>query len=154
MKFNILAICIIGLPSPIWGNGQALIVIAMHGFSHDFLVQTPHLRGMASSGTWGTILPFLTKDTEPINLSLVTGVYPHQHGVGTNFFHDIHDGVLTKKDKEFFHFDPNLTPLFDVDPDRTYCVNWPGCQFSYNHHEPCKHAKEVRIESVKLKKIK
>ncbi len=71
-------------------TGRQVVILSMDGFRSDYLqrANTPHLDSMVRVGTSGRLRPSFPTLTFPNHYSLVTGLYPNNHGLVANRFID------------------------------------------------------------------
>lgn len=67
-----------------------LIVISIDAFRHDFIhrPESKSLRSLAKDGVYGAMIPQFPSFTFTNHYSLVTGLYPRDHGMVANRFYD------------------------------------------------------------------
>lgn len=95
-RFNLfLLIAIIGFASVAIGQQKAtppyVILISLDGFRHDYVEKfdTPHLKKLISQGVSAeAMLPSYPSKTFPNHYTIVTGMYPDNHGLVDNSFYD------------------------------------------------------------------
>ena len=82
-------------PSPAADEGQILVLISLDGFRWDYLdlVETPHLGALAARGVRAEgLIPVCPSKTFPCHYSIVTGLYPGNHGIISNDMFDAETG--------------------------------------------------------------
>lgn len=122
------------------GNSEnALVVIILNGFSHGYL-EKPNMKSLRDNGFRGKMYPSV-KESEPINYSIVTGLYPMQHGVVANHFHT-KEGELSYKDAKTYSFSSHVHPIWEENPTRTFCVNMRGSE------QKCVQSAKVSISQL------
>ena len=98
-------------------NGRKLVIISLDGFANDYL-SPQHFTGNTTlnltninhyfieNGAWinGGLIPIFPSKTYPSHYSIVTGMYPKDHGIVSNVFFDpiLNDtwDILTHKEDE------------------------------------------------------
>lgn len=145
-------------------NQQHVLLISIDGYRHDYtrLHQPGTLAGIASQSAKVTRLkPSYPTKTFPNHYTLVTGLYPHNHGIVSNKFYDPKkQRIYQLSDREavtdgsFYQGVPiwSLAAQQDV---RSATYFWPGSEAeiaghrpdywrTYQHHEPL----NIRVEQV------
>lgn len=116
-----------------------LLLVSLDGFRWDYCAlhpeETPNLRRLAREGVSAeALIPVFPSQTFAAHYSIVTGLYPAQHGIISNRFFDPELGV-------FFHYkipnslhDPRLwggEPIWitaEKQGRRSACYFWPGSE--------------------------
>jgi predicted AlkP superfamily pyrophosphatase or phosphodiesterase len=73
------------------GNGDTVVLIALDGFRWDYLSRPSavNLRALAERGVKAErLIPSFPSKTYPNHYTLVTGLYPQNHGIVANVIHD------------------------------------------------------------------
>ncbi|KAJ1507265.1 hypothetical protein HMI54_006852 [Coelomomyces lativittatus] len=122
--------------NPIKSGSSITLLISLDGFRPDYLSweRTPTLMKLAQTGIVAEyLIPSFPTLTFPNHYSLVTGLYPSQHGIVSNVFYDPH------LNRTFNYTDPASTsdpswwggePIW-VTAERQGCItgilHWVGC---------------------------
>jgi predicted AlkP superfamily pyrophosphatase or phosphodiesterase/predicted Na+-dependent transporter len=87
----VLAVLMAGAVQPVDGAADSvepiLILVSLDGFRWDYLdlVETPNLRRLAAGGVRAkSLIPVFPSKTFPSHYSIVTGLYPGNHGIISN----------------------------------------------------------------------
>jgi phosphonoacetate hydrolase len=86
------------------------LVILIDGFAPEYLEQSdmPNLKRMCREGACKTGRSVIPSVTNVNNASLVTGSFPEQHGITTNFFHDPKAGQSVEMESSEFLRRPTI----------------------------------------------
>ena len=85
------------------GESHTVILISIDGFRADYLTQedSPHLLELANQGVHAEYLePVFPSKTFPNHYSIITGLYPANHGIISNSMYDPELGVFRLSDRE------------------------------------------------------
>jgi predicted AlkP superfamily pyrophosphatase or phosphodiesterase len=94
-----------GHPSPaqkIEDLRPTVVLVSIDGFRPDYLDRTPspNLHKLAESGVRGSLIPCFPSKTFPNHYSIVTGLYPAEHGIVANTFEDAQLGTFKLSDHD------------------------------------------------------
>lgn len=115
-----------------------VVLVSIDGFSWDYLEKgyypTPTLDGFRAKGVTGKLYPQFPTKTFPNHYSIITGLYPENHGIVGNVFWDpvmrktfsLSDSVAMK-DPEWWGGDP-LWNLANRSGMITASYFWPGSE--------------------------
>jgi predicted AlkP superfamily pyrophosphatase or phosphodiesterase len=142
------------------GNKPYVILISFDGFRWDYLDRglTPNLNKLADKGVRALSLrPAFPSKTFPNHISLITGMYPDNHGIIGNYFKD------TIKHKEYSLGDTAavkepfwyLGEAFWETAERNGIITasyfWPGSEISLDYRRPTYYEKYDHNRSYREK---
>jgi phosphonoacetate hydrolase len=89
---------------------RKVLVVLLDGFGPEYLAHSemPNLKRMAASGFHRTVNGLLPSVTNVNNASLVTGTFPDEHGITTNFYYDLKTGNSAEMKSPDFLLRPTL----------------------------------------------
>ena len=92
-------------------NTTPLVVVCLDGVSWDYIeaADTPFLDGMGREGVAATCMAMVPTVTNVNNASIITGAFPEEHGISTNWYYDPATGVEVYMDSSRFLTCPTLT---------------------------------------------
>ncbi len=132
---GLLAAC--STPPPPAASGP-VILISIDGFRWDYLQRhdAPTLRALAAGGVHATRLsPSFPSKTFPNHYTLVTGLYPQNHGIVANSFWDPADDAkfnMSKTEARWWQGGEPIWITAERQGVRSACFFWPGSE-SENH---------------------
>ncbi len=115
-----------------------VILISIDGFRWDYLQRhdAPTLRALAAGGVHATRLsPSFPSKTFPNHYTLVTGLYPQNHGIVANSFWDPADDAkfnMSKTEARWWQGGEPIWITAERQGVRSACFFWPGSE-SENH---------------------
>ncbi|MCU1283903.1 MAG: Phosphodiesterase [Acidobacteriales bacterium] len=79
-----------------------VLLVSIDGFRPDYLDRTPspNLHKLAAGGVLGSLIPCFPSKTFPNHYSIVTGLYPAEHGIVANTFEDARLGTFKLSDHD------------------------------------------------------
>lgn len=119
-----------------------LILISIDGFRWDYLQihEAPTLKRLAAGGVHATRLtPSFPSKTFPNHYTLVTGLYPQNHGIVANWFWDPGIGEMfnmTKLDEKWWAGGEPVWITAEKQGVRSACFFWPGCETPHRGVRP------------------
>jgi predicted AlkP superfamily pyrophosphatase or phosphodiesterase len=111
-----------------------LILLSIDGFRWDYLQQhdAPTLKALAAGGVHATRLtPSFPSKTFPNHYTLVTGLYPQNHGIVANWFYDPADNAkfdMSKIDTRWWQGGEPVWITAEKQGVRSACFFWPGSE--------------------------
>jgi phosphonoacetate hydrolase len=101
------------LAAPVVGRAAAkrkVLVILIDGFGPEYVERSdmPNLKRMRAAGTFKFGKAVIPTVTNVNNASLVTGTFPSEHGITTNFYHDRKTGALVEMESADFLLRPTM----------------------------------------------
>ncbi|GAB1350587.1 hypothetical protein MASR1M107_28020 [Ignavibacteriales bacterium] len=90
-KFFRAIVVFLALPVFLYSQQPYTILISFDGFRHDYMDRgiTPNLWKIANNGVKASSLrPVYPSKTFPNHISIITGMYPENHGIIANTFYD------------------------------------------------------------------
>ena len=111
-----------------------LILISIDGFRWDYLQQheAPTLKALAAGGVHATrMTPSFPSKTFPNHYTLVTGLYPQNHGIVANWFYDPADDAKFDMGKTEARWWKGGEPVWitaEKQGVRSACFFWPGSE--------------------------
>ena len=115
-----------------------VILISIDGFRWDYLQlhNAPTLKALAAGGVHATRLtPSFPSKTFPNHYTLVTGLYPQNHGIVANWFYDPADNAkfdMGKTEARWWQGGEPIWITAEKQGVRSACFFWPGSE-SENH---------------------
>jgi phosphonoacetate hydrolase len=93
---------------------RKILVVLMDGFGPEYLERSdmPNLKRMRAAGAFKIGRAVIPTVTNVNNASLVTGSFPSDHGITTNFYHDRKTGVSVEMESAEFLLRPTLFQHF------------------------------------------
>src|SRR5207253_2783720 len=87
-------------PHKIEGLKPTVLLVSIDGFRPDYMEKTesPNLHKLVAGGVRGTLIPSFPSKTFPNHYSIVTGLYPSEHGIVGNTFQDDQLGTFKLSD--------------------------------------------------------
>ena len=142
-----------------------VVLVSLDGFRWDYAKRdgAKHLLGLAKQGVWAPegMLPSYPSLTFPNHYTIVTGLYPEDHGLVANSFLDEARGARYGMSDRAAVTDGSWyggTPLWSLAESqgmRTACLFWPGSEAKIAGYRPTYYLKfddkidpEARIEQV------
>ena len=128
---GLLAAC--STPPPPAASGP-VILISIDGFRWDYLQRhdAPTLRALAAGGVHATRLsPSFPSKTFPNHYTLVTGLYPQNHGIVANSFWDPADDAkfnMSKTEARWWQGGEPIWITAEKQGVRSACFFWPGSE--------------------------
>lgn len=128
-------------PPPAAATGP-LILISIDGFRWDYLQrhEAPTLRALAAGGVHATRLsPSFPSKTFPNHYTLVTGLYPQNHGIVANWFYDPADNAkfdMSKTEARWWAGGEPVWITAEKQGVRSACFFWPGSEAEHNGVRP------------------
>ena len=118
------------------GEERVTILISMDGFRHDYLshCETPHFDQFIKEGVSAeALIPAFPTKTFPNHYTLVTGLYPAQHGIITNVMYDtlwketfrIGAGSHSTREGKWFEGEP-IWVTAEKQDKKAATFFWPG----------------------------
>lgn len=90
-----LAVLLLAVPAPRADAAQHVVLISVDGLMPDYFqradalgLRIPHLRRLMREGAWARVRGVLPTVTYPSHTTLITGVTPRVHGIGSNTYFD------------------------------------------------------------------
>jgi len=85
-------------------NSIVLVVVCLDGVSWDYIeaADTPFLDGVGREGVAATCMAMVPTVTNVNNASIITGAFPEEHGISTNWYYDPASGVEVYMDSSRF----------------------------------------------------
>jgi predicted AlkP superfamily pyrophosphatase or phosphodiesterase len=111
-----------------------LILISIDGFRWDYLQRhdAPNLKLLAAAGVHATRLsPSFPSKTFPNHYTLVTGLYPQNHGIVANWFYDPADNAkfdMSKTESRWWAGGEPVWITAEKQSVRSACFFWPGSE--------------------------
>jgi predicted AlkP superfamily pyrophosphatase or phosphodiesterase len=112
-----------------------VLLISIDGFRPDYLEKTPspNLHKLAASGVRGSLIPCFPSKTFPNHYSIVTGLYPAEHGIVANTFEDAQLGTFKLSDhsqlvKSAWWGGEPIWVTAEKQGQRTGIEYWPGAE--------------------------
>lgn len=128
-------------PTPPAASGP-LILISIDGFRWDYLQRydAPTLKALATAGVHATRLsPSFPSKTFPNHYTLVTGLYPQNHGIVANWFYDPADNAkfdMSKTEARWWAGGEPVWITAEKQGVRSACFFWPGSEAEHNGVRP------------------
>jgi predicted AlkP superfamily pyrophosphatase or phosphodiesterase len=123
-------------------KGDLVILISIDGFRWDYLQRhaAPTLQALAAGGVRATRLnaSFPTK-TFPNHYTLVTGLYPQNHGIVANWFYDPADDAkfdMSKTEARWWQGGEPVWITAEKQGVRSACFFWPGSESEHDGVRP------------------
>jgi len=119
-----------------------LILISIDGFRWDYLQQhdAPTLKALAAGGVHATRLtPSFPSKTFPNHYTLVTGLYPQNHGIVANWFYDPADNAkfdMSKTEARWWRGGEPVWITAEKQGVRSACFFWPGSESAHEGLRP------------------
>lgn len=119
-----------------------LILISIDGFRWDYLQQhdAPTLKTLAAAGVHATrMTPSFPSKTFPNHYTLVTGLYPQNHGIVANWFYDPADNAKFDMGKTEARWWKGGEPVWitaEKQGVRSACFFWPGSESEHEGLRP------------------
>jgi predicted AlkP superfamily pyrophosphatase or phosphodiesterase len=126
-----LASCTTPAPPP---KAALLILVSIDGFRWDYLqkYEAPVLQSLASGGVHATrLLPSFPSKTFPNHYTLVTGLYPQNHGIVANWFFDPADDAkfdMGRLEPRWWEGGEPVWITAEKQGVRSACFFWPGSE--------------------------
>ncbi len=139
-----------------------VLIVSLDGFRWDYLNRgiTPALKSIEENGVRALILqPVFPSKTFPNHYSIVTGLYPQNHGIIHNRFIDVKTGEMYRlgdstavRDDKWYH-GVSLWTLLQQNGIKTASYFWPGSEVHKAHPTYFKKfdktiPREQRIEGI------
>jgi phosphonoacetate hydrolase len=102
------------IPARAAAPARKVLVVLIDGFGPEYveLSDMPNLKRMRAAGTFRIGKAVVPTVTNVNNASLVTGSFPSQHGITTNFYHDRKTGKSVEMESADFLLRPTLFEHF------------------------------------------
>lgn len=119
-----------------------LILISIDGFRWDYLQRhdAPTLKALAAGGVHATRLtPSYPSKTFPNHYTLVTGLYPQNHGIVANWFYDPADNAkfdMSKIEPRWWNQGEPVWITAEKQGVRSGCFFWPGSETELQGRRP------------------
>jgi len=86
------------------------VIVCLDGISWDYIemADTPFLDGLGREGMAATCMAMVPTVTNVNNASIITGAFPEEHGISTNWYYDPSTGVEVYMDSSRFLTYPTL----------------------------------------------
>ncbi|MDX1702496.1 MAG: ectonucleotide pyrophosphatase/phosphodiesterase, partial [Melioribacteraceae bacterium] len=151
LKFKIILILLFSFASSVFPQDQPyVILVSFDGFRWDYSEReiTPNLSEMKKNGVHALSLqPSFPTKTFPNHLSIITGLYPQNHGIIFNSFTNPHNGegyrlgdTISVRDSKWY-----LGEAFWETAERngikTASFFWPGSELKLDHRRPTYYKK-------------
>jgi len=113
---------------------RPLILLSIDGFRWDYLQQhdAPTLKALAAGGVHATrMTPSFPSKTFPNHYTLVTGLYPQNHGIVANWFYDPVDNAkfdMGKTEARWWQGGEPVWITAEKQGVRSACFFWPGSE--------------------------
>jgi predicted AlkP superfamily pyrophosphatase or phosphodiesterase len=149
----LVILLLLGLAPPVSGELSAsvsnshstLILLSMDGFRWDYvdLTETPHLDRIAERGVRAkSLIPVFPAQTFPNHYSIVTGLYPQNHGLASNTMYDPffdaifrHRDAVEARNPRWWQGEP-IWLTARSQGLKTACYFWIGCSVPINGLQP------------------
>jgi predicted AlkP superfamily pyrophosphatase or phosphodiesterase len=124
------------------GKAGPLILISIDGFRWDYLQRhdAPTLQALATGGVHATRLnPSFPSKTFPNHYTLVTGLYPQNHGIVANWFYDPADNAkfdMSKTEARWWQGGEPVWITAEKQGVRSACFFWPGSEAEHGGVRP------------------
>jgi predicted AlkP superfamily pyrophosphatase or phosphodiesterase len=124
------------------GATGPLILISIDGFRWDYLQRhdAPTLKALAAGGVHATrMTPSFPSKTFPNHYTLVTGLYPQNHGIVANWFYDPADNAKFDMGKTEARWWKGGEPVWitgEKQGVRSACFFWPGSESEHDGLRP------------------
>lgn len=135
-----LASCSTAARNPAPAPGELLLLVSIDGFRWDYLdkYDAPVLRALAADGVRAErMTPSFPSKTFPNHFTLVTGLYPGNHGIVANWFYEPETGDKFDMSRLEPHWWAGGEPVWitaERQGLRTACYFWPGSEVNYHGH--------------------
>jgi predicted AlkP superfamily pyrophosphatase or phosphodiesterase len=124
------------------GKAGPLILISIDGFRWDYLQHhdAPTLKALAAGGVRAARLnPSFPSKTFPNHYTLVTGLYPQNHGIVANWFYDPADDArfdMGKTEARWWQGGEPVWITAEKQGVRSACFFWPGSETEHDGVRP------------------